>query len=158
MKLLLRQKIFSWLDSYDIYDSTGQVYFTVKSQFDFRHHFEVYHNNQYVGSLREEIFRFLPHFELYHGNQMVGEIVKQFSLILPRFSLNYQGWNVEGDWMGWNYEILDSMGQRIAGISKELFHFTDVYCMEIDEEKNAVDVVMIVLAIDAVKCDQNRNR
>ena len=30
MKLIFKQRIFSWLDSYDIYDDTGNAVYTVK--------------------------------------------------------------------------------------------------------------------------------
>lgn len=32
MKLLFRQRIFSWLDSYDIFDENGETVYTVKGQ------------------------------------------------------------------------------------------------------------------------------
>lgn len=35
MKLLFKQRIFSWLDSYDIYDEKGETVYTVKGQLSF---------------------------------------------------------------------------------------------------------------------------
>lgn len=35
MKLIFKQRLFSWLDSYDIYDEQGNVVFTVKDVFRF---------------------------------------------------------------------------------------------------------------------------
>lgn len=32
MKLIFKQSLFSWLDSYDIYDEQGNVVFTVKGE------------------------------------------------------------------------------------------------------------------------------
>jgi len=32
MKLLFRQRIFSWFDSYDIYDENGNTVYVVKGQ------------------------------------------------------------------------------------------------------------------------------
>lgn len=32
MKLLFRQRIFSWFDSYDIYDEWGNTVYTVRGQ------------------------------------------------------------------------------------------------------------------------------
>ena len=31
MKLLIKQRIFSWRDSYDVYDESGEAKYTVKS-------------------------------------------------------------------------------------------------------------------------------
>jgi len=30
MKLLFKERLFSWLDSYDVYDENGDIIFTVK--------------------------------------------------------------------------------------------------------------------------------
>ena len=42
MKLLFKQKMFSWLDSYDIYNEQGEVVFTVKGQLDWGHCLKIY--------------------------------------------------------------------------------------------------------------------
>ena len=46
MKLLFKQRIFSWLDSYDIYDEKGETVYTVKGQLSFGHKLFIY--NKYV--------------------------------------------------------------------------------------------------------------
>ena len=33
MKLLIRQRVFSWTDSYDVYDENGNVKYFVKAEF-----------------------------------------------------------------------------------------------------------------------------
>ena len=42
MKLLFRQRIFSWLDSYDIFDENGETVYTVKGQLSFGHKLFLY--------------------------------------------------------------------------------------------------------------------
>ena len=42
MKLVFRQRIFSWFDSYDIYDEGGNAVFTVKGQLAWGHCFRIY--------------------------------------------------------------------------------------------------------------------
>ena len=37
MKLLFKQKMFSWLDSYEIYNEEGDIVYTVKGQLDWGH-------------------------------------------------------------------------------------------------------------------------
>ena len=37
MKLLFKQRLFSWLDSYDIYDEAGSTVYTVKGQLAWGH-------------------------------------------------------------------------------------------------------------------------
>lgn len=44
MKLLFKQRIFSWLDSYDIYDENGDTVYTVKGQLSLGHKLFIYNN------------------------------------------------------------------------------------------------------------------
>ena len=40
-------------------------------------------------------------------------------------------------------------------VSKELFHWTDTYVIDVADEENALYALMVVLAIDAEKCSRN---
>lgn len=42
MKLLFKQRIFSWLDSYDIYNEAGETVYTVKGELGFGHRLRIY--------------------------------------------------------------------------------------------------------------------
>ena len=42
MKLLFKQRFFSWLDSYDIYNEAGQTVYTVKGQLSWGHCLKIY--------------------------------------------------------------------------------------------------------------------
>ena len=42
MKLLFKQRFFSWFDSYDIYDENGAAVYTVEGKLSFGHHLEIY--------------------------------------------------------------------------------------------------------------------
>lgn len=57
--------------------------------------------------------------------------------------------------MEWDYTIVDSHGNKIAEISKELLRMTDTYVLDISKPEDALYVLMFVLAIDAEKCSRN---
>ena len=42
MKLLFKQRLFSWFDSYDIYDEAGNTVYVVKGQFSWGHKLAIY--------------------------------------------------------------------------------------------------------------------
>ena len=43
MQLYIRQRIFSWTDSYDVYDETGEARYEVRAElFSFGHQIHVY--------------------------------------------------------------------------------------------------------------------
>lgn len=50
--------------------------------------------------------------------------------------------------------IMDRSGLQVAKITKELFHLSDTYVIDVAEEQNALSALMFVLAIDAEKCSR----
>ena len=155
MKLLFKQRLFSWFDSYDIYDEDGNSVYTVKGQLSWGHCLKIYDADDHeVGTIQERILTLLPKFEVYLGNQYVGSISKEFSFFTPRFNIDYNGWHVEGDFFEWDYSILDQSGHQIAEVSKQLFNWTDTYVIDVQNPSDALGALMLVLAIDAEKCSR----
>lgn len=153
MKLLFKQRFFSWFDSYDIYDADGNTVFTVEGRLSWGHKLEIFdRGGAHIATLKERVFTFMPKFEIYIGENYVGEIVKKFTLLKPSFSVDCCGYTVSGDFFEWDYRIM-SGNCEIARIEKELFRWTDTYVIDVADEKNALISLMIVLAIDAAKCD-----
>lgn len=156
MKLLFKQRFFSWLDSYDIYDENGNTVYTVQGRMSWGHKLEVYDAaGNCVGTLQERVLTLLPKFEIYLGNRLVGEIVKEFTFFKPSFSVDCNGWQVEGEFWEWDYRIIDSRGGLAAKIEKQIFNFTDTYVIEVREPRDALMALLVALAIDAVKCGDN---
>lgn len=111
MRLLFKQRLFSWFDSYDIYTEDGSVCYTVKGQLAWGHLLKVYDaQGREVGEVRERLLSLLPKFEISCGGQYLGCIRKEFSLLRPRFDIDCNGWSVQGDWMGWDYTITGPVG------------------------------------------------
>ncbi len=155
MKLLFKQRFFSWFDSYDIYHEDGSTAFTVEGKLSWGHRLEIYGpDGTHLGRVQEEILTLLPRFVLYEGERPMGVLRKEFTLFKPRFSLDCNGWEVQGDFMGWDYQVTDAAGQFVLSASKELFHLTDTYEIDVPDPENALPALMIVLAIDAAKCSQ----
>ena len=155
MKLLFKQRFFSWFDSYDIYDEAGNTMFVVKGELAWGHLLRIYDaTGNEVGYIKEKILTWLPKYEMYIGDRYVGCISKEFTFFKPKFNIDYNGWHVEGDWFEWDYRILDRSGQRIANVSKEPFRWTDTYVIDVRDPNHATCILMLVLAIDAEKCSR----
>ena len=156
MKLLFKERMFSWFDSYDIYDEAGNAVFSVEGRLAWGKKLEIHDaSGALVGTLKQKVFTFFSTFELYIGDRFIGSIYKEFSLFKPSFSIDCNGWRVEGDWFEWDYSIFDHQGNLVAQVSKEIFNWTDTYVMDIIEPANAVTVLMLTLAIDAEKDSRN---
>lgn len=158
MKLLFKQRLFSWFDSYDIYDENGDTMYVVKGQFSWGHCLKIFDaSGREVGMIQQRVFSFLPKFEMYYGEEYVGCISKKLSFLKPKYEIECNGWQVEGNFFEWDYEILDFGGRSVATISKELFNWTDTYVIDVKDPKNALYALMLVLAIDAEKCSRNND-
>ena len=158
MKLLFKQRLFSWFDSYDIYDESGNTVYIVKGQLSWGHCLKIFDTNRNeVGMIQERIFTLLPKFEIYLNKQYAGCISKEFSFFRPKYNIDYNGWHVEGDFFEWDYQILDQSGRYIADVSKQLFNWTDTYMIDVQNPRDALCALMLVLAIDAEKCSREKN-
>ena len=80
-----------------------------------------------------------------------GIVKKEFTFLKPCFSLDANGWQVQGNWFEWDYNITDSYGRTVAVISTELFNFTDTYVIQTERSEDALKVLMIVIGIDVEK-------
>lgn len=69
--------------------------------------------------------------------------------------MDFNGWNVSGNFMEWDYVINAPNGQTVAIISKELFNFTDTYVIDVMNPADALYALMFTLSIDAEKCSRN---
>ena len=156
MKLLFKQRLFSWFDSYDIYDEAGNTIYVVKGELAWGHLLRIYDaNGREVGYIKQRVLTLLPKFEMYLEDRYIGCIHKEFTFFRPRFHIDYNGWRVEGDWFEWDYMILNSAGQKIADVSKELWNWTDTYVIDVVNPQDALYALMLVLAIDAEKCPRS---
>lgn len=156
MKLLFKQRFFSWLDSYDIYYEDGSVAYVVKGQLSWGHCLKIYDPyGSEVGMVQEKVLTWLPKFELYVGGQYLGCISKEFTFFKPRYNIECNGWQVEGDWTEWDYRVLGPQGDLVAVVSKELWNWTDTYTIDVAFPDDALYALMLVLAIDAEKCSRD---
>lgn len=155
MKLLFKQRFFSWFDSYDIYDEAGNTVYVVKGQLSWGHCLKIFDafDNE-IGTVQERIFTLHPKFEMYLGEQYVGCISKEFTFLKPKYDIDCNGWHVEGDFFEWDYEILNGAGTCIAQVTKQLLNWTDTYVIDVQNPEDALCALMLVLAIDAEKCSR----
>ena len=156
MKLLFKQRFFSWFDSYDIFDTNGNTVFTVEGRLSWGHLLKIFDvHGRELGTVKQRVLSFLPCFELYVGEEYLGCIKREFALFRPKYYVECKGWYVEGDFAEWDYNILDYNDRCVATISKELFNWTDTYTIQVADPNDALYALMLVLAIDAEKCSRN---
>lgn len=156
--LLINQKTFTWRDRFNIYDSVQNVKYTVKGELtSVKRHLHIYNvSGQEVAFVKEKLVTLRPSaaledhptdFDLSIGGKKVGKLRSKWSIGKPKYALN-NGWNVEGNVIGWKYKITAG-DQLIAKICKKPLYWGDTYLITFPEDENELLILMIVLAIDA---------
>ncbi len=154
MELLIKQRVFSWTDSYDVYDENGQPRYFVKAEFlTLGHQIHVYdtQTGRELGSIHQRLLTFLPAFEVELNGRTVGSVRKRFSLLFPRYDVDYRDWSVEGDLLNWDYEVTRG-NETVMTISKELLHWGDTYTLRYQNPADELPGLLLVIAIDAANC------
>ncbi len=157
MQLLIKQRIFSWGDSYDVYDKSGQPRYFVKGKvFSLGHQIHVFdkQTNEEVGAIKQKLFTFLPKFEIIINGSIVGTICREFTFLKPKYNVDFRGWEVDGDFMGWNY-VARRGEYEVLRVSKELLAWSDTYAIHYTNPADEVPALLLVLAIDAVNCEKD---
>lgn len=157
MQLCIKQRIFSWTDSYDVYDETGRARYFVRGEFfSLGHRIHVYEKEtgREVGAIHQRLFRWMPTFEIVIDGYVRGTVRKKFTLFSQDYQVDYRGWDVEGDFLGWDYAVKQA-GRTIMTISKEFFHWADTYALRYDDPACELPGLLLVIAIDAANCDHD---
>lgn len=153
MKMIFKQRLFSWFDSYDIYNEEGEAIYEVKGQLAWGHCLQIYDKaGNHLGTVKERVLTFMPTFDLYEKEQYIGQVKKEFTFFIPKFHLDCGDWEVSGDILEWDYQVNDSAGAVVANIQKRILNLTDTYELEVLRFEDAFHVLMVALAIDAAKC------
>ena len=157
MQLMIRQRVFSWTDTYDVYDENGEARYYVKAEWlSFGHQIHVYdkRSGEEVGSIHQKLLTFLPAFEIVIGGKTAGTIRKEFSLFMPRYSVDFRGWDVEGDILHWEYSVCQ--GEReVMSIRKEWLTWGDTYFLNYRDIGHEIPGLLLVIAIDAANCSKD---
>lgn len=156
MQLLIKQRVFSWTDSYDVYDENGDARYFVQAEFlTLGHQIHVYEKatGREVGSIHQRLLTFLPAFDIVVDGQEQGCVSKEFSLFTPKYHVDFRGWDVEGDLLGWDYQVYQG-DMEVMSISKEWLTWGDTYVLNFTNPAYEMPGLLLVLAIDAANCDK----
>lgn len=153
MRLLIKQRVFSWTDSYDVYDEFVQPKYFVKAEFlTLGHQIHVFDKTgRELGSIHQHLLSLLPRFDIVIDGRIMGSVQRRFSLFTPSYEVDFRGWEVDGDLLGWNYQVTDG-NRLIMSISKELFQWGDTYTLNYTNPVDEMPGLLLVIAIDAANC------
>ena len=157
MELLIKQRVFSWTDSYDVYDASGIAKYFVKAEFfSLGHQIHIYSKatGERLGSVKERLFTLMPTFDIIIGGRTVGTIRRKFTLFTKDYEVDFQNWDVEGDFLGWDYRVMEGR-REIMSICKQWLSWGDTYSLRFADPADEFPGLLLVIAIDAANCSHN---
>ena len=154
--LYISQKLFSLWGKYEVQNQNGQLAMMVKGEPSLTRRQIVYDpDGKQIGSIHQVFLSFFPKFEIEIGGKSAGTISTRPGFRL-KLNLEYFGWSLRGDLIGWNYDVFDQNGNPIAQIRRELWHLTDHYAIHFSKPDHALPLLLLALAVDCIT-DAMRN-
>ncbi len=152
MRLIIKQKVFSWVDRFRIWDENDRDRYFVEGEFfSFGKRLHIMDpDDREVALVQQKVFSFLPRFFVVVDGVQVAEIVKEFIFFHPRYTIGGLGWDIDGDFFAHDYSISQDGGE-IVTIHKEWLTWGDCYVLDIADPKDTVTALAVVLAIDCVQ-------
>lgn len=153
MKIYIKQKVFSFKDKFNVYNEAGEPRFYVEGEvFTLGKKLHVYDaNNSEIAFIKQKVPSFLPKFYIERKDSTMNVnalVVKEFAF-KPTYRIDDFGWSVTGDFFAHDYTVTSGTG-TVASISKKWMTWGDSYEIDIAENVDAVNVLCVVLVIDAV--------
>lgn len=159
MNFIVRQKIFTFADSFNIEDEFGTPRYHVEGKFlTIGKKLDIYDmEGKHLVYIEQELFKLLPEYYLYENEEVVARVKKEFSFLIPRVNIEsaYGDFTIDGSVMGYNFTIKKD-GKIVARITKDIISFSDTYRVEIEDE-NQDFILALVIVLDGIFHD-NKNQ
>jgi len=157
MKYYIKQKVFSWTDTFTIWDGDGNVVYEAKGElFSWGHKLHVRDTGgSECAYIEQKLLTFLPKYDIYAAGKPCVRLIKEFTFFKPRYSLDGLPWTIEGDLWAHEYRIQNA-GYEVARISKQWLTWGDCYEIYAPRDDDAFMALCVTLAIDCVMCEHNK--
>ena len=151
MKLYIKQRLFTWGDKFDVKDEEGASKYYIEGEvFSLPHRIHIYNEaHEQVAMVARKLLNLTPAFQVYKDGVQTDTIQKYIKL-RPEYRLINKGWDIKGDFFAHDYMVTNRNGDLIARVHKVWMSWGDSFEIEFSDPSNEVDIITIVLAIDAV--------
>ena len=160
MRYLVRQRILSFGDRFNITDEFDKPIFQVEGKvFSIGNKLNIYDmNGKHLIYIEQKVFKFLPEYNIYIGDVEVAIVKKQLTFFKSKFNIesNYGNFEIDGDIFDYNFSIYKN-GRPVATVDKKFISFSDTYSVNIVEGEKDEFILALVIVIDQVLHDDNRN-
>ncbi len=155
MKYLIKQKIFSLTDSFEIEDETGTVVITAKGKFFSISSTQTLFDQKGIELLKiqRKYLTLLPACKLLCADGSEWLIRKCFwPFWTSRYSIKGPAGELEINGNLWQHEYqISQQGRLLASVSKTWFSWSDTYGVQIFEQSLTTQLLAAVIVIDRIQ-------
>ncbi|GFN35251.1 LURP-one-related/scramblase family protein [Tepidimicrobium xylanilyticum] len=161
MRYIIRERIFSIADKFNIEDENGNPQYEVVGKiFSLGNKLYIYDlNGIELIYIEQQVFRLLPEYFIYKEGSLVAKVKQQLTFFKPKFHIesSYGSFTIDGDIFHYSFNILKN-GSPIAWINKKWISFSDTYSVEILDDEDQPLILALVIVLDQVFHDGDNNR
>ena len=160
MKYMMKEKVLSWSDTYEIKNHNEELMYTVKGKaFSFGDKLKLYdRSGQEKAFIEQKMLAMMPRYRLYKNDELFAEIQQKVTWFKKKFILDVPGPNdytIEGSFWDHNYRF-ERKGKEVATVSKKMFSWADTYGIDIVDGEDDVSILATAVIIDLV-CDRDND-
>lgn len=154
MQYQLKEKIWSFRDSYTIRDKRENAVFYVKGKvFSWGDKLSFQDSTgKEVLYISQKLFSLKPRYKICKDGEMIAEAIKEWTWFKKKFTLNVPGPNdytIRGSF--WEHEFeFERQGKVVARVSKSYFSLSDSYGVDILDGEDDAAILATVVVIDLI--------
>ena len=155
--LFTSTKVFSLHHHIDITDASGNVVYQAQSKMISLHDkTDVYRaDGEFVAHIERKFFTLHERHYVTMSDGMRFELSNEIMHIIKDITnIVGLGWQLRGNLLGLNFELLDEEGNVIAVIGQKMFSIHDKYCIDIYQKEHEETVVAILVALQHMMRDR----
>ncbi|MBR5992197.1 MAG: LURP-one-related family protein [Lachnospiraceae bacterium] len=155
--LFTSTKVFSLHHHIDITDASGNVVYQAQSKMISLHDkTDIYRaDGEFVAHIERKFFTLHERHFVTMRDGMRFELSNEIMHIIKDITnIVGLGWQLRGNLLGLNFELLDEEGNVIAVIGQKMFSIHDKYCIDIYQEEHEETVVAILVALQHMMRDR----
>ena len=153
MRYVMRQRLFSLGDKYDITDAQGGEAYHVEGKFlSWGKNLSFQDMGQKeLAHIQQKLLNFAPTFEITHDGELVAVVTKElftfFHCVFHVDEPRPDSLTAEGNFNDHEY-VFTRAGREVGSVSKQWFTFADTYGVEVDAGEDPVFLLACTVVID----------
>ena len=152
MDLIIQQHVLSTVTKYDIYDEQGKICYTTegraKGQFfvmgEQIHIFDLLGHE--VAFVHERFPHLVGKYDLLINGELKGRIVGKLSFFHPRYKVDFMGYRIEGDILGFNFKLYQK-DRYVGTIVPKMLSIGTAYSLSVPDRNDEVAALTLSIAI-----------